>query len=105
MKKAEYKEKKELILENISQLRESFRNLEEKYIKENAEFVDGDKVEVNTTGRNDEIIKEYGVVQGHIIYYDNVIPILYKIKKDGTISKHRLHIYSTSAIYKLIIEE
>lgn len=67
------------------------------YIEANRPFNIGDAVEVVNISLPLRP-KEYGIVYDFRIAPNGLVsPLLYKIKKDGTASKNKIHIYSYTA--------
>lgn len=101
MDKQEYKTKKEQILESIAALKREKERLDSEYIESNRVFNDGEKVLVRTkehpywkAGGSEPsgMVKEetrYAFIKRYEIICDDVVPVLSKCKKDGTMSKVR----------------
>jgi hypothetical protein len=97
MTKDSFKIEKGLILNQINDLKNSLRTLEGRYIESCREFKNGDMVLIiNSNGGSRE-----GVVVGYEVnYLDELKPIIKKIKKDGTPSNVRIHIWFNEKIEK-----
>jgi len=94
MTKEEYVIQKNKILGEMAVLQDSLFNLNDAYKKDNRIFKDGDRVKI-TNGRE----VRYGIVYGYKIgYRDELVPLLYKMKKDGTASKVRDYIWGEEKI-------
>ena len=105
MKKEDYQKEKELIKNEITALQEKLKKTESAYIEANREFEIGEKVVViykkHKHHRYGEVPEESfpAFVIGHEIdYNNNVVPVLNKCKKDGTMSKHRYYLWLHSGI-------
>jgi hypothetical protein len=90
MTKEDFIIEKNSILFQIDELKTKMKELESQYIEKNREFKDGDVVLVTIgPGRT-----ETGIVDGYEkTYFDDIKPIIKKIKKDGSPSQHRVHLY------------
>lgn len=98
MDKREFLYRKKLVMGQIHALNTNLDKLEEKYIKENAKFKIGEKVKIITppykyysVSTGEEKItnhnERFAFIAGfEIDYKGDVIPILKKAKKDGSIS-------------------
>ena len=95
MDKKEYLEKSEALYQQIE-------DLNQEYIKSNSKLPNGTKVKVHHKyyGANCPTgYDEYGIVLGYKISFDEVIPIVAKMKKDGTPhSTARLYVGSGSNV-------
>jgi len=111
MNKEQFLKSKKYLEGRILEIKEDIQQLEEQYIADNREFEDGEKVRVvihdhtkwmygvETTVPEDTI---FAFVGGYKINYkSDIVPILKKCKKDGTISEHNLNIYTKYTIEKL----
>ena len=100
MTKKDYITKKQEFLSKIEGLYNDLKTLESTYIESNKPFDVGEVVSVV----NGESVPEKGIVDGYeISYIDEIVPVIKKIKKDGTKSQHKLWVWSTSKIYSYII--
>lgn len=78
----------------IQALRDDIKNIKNEYIEANREFKDGDIVRVYSKVSSQDY--ELGFIDGYEISYGNkVMPIVSKMKKDGTKSKHRFYVWQT----------
>jgi hypothetical protein len=88
----------------LNALQEEIADLKFEYIKSNSKFPNGTKVKIHYKhyGANCPTgYDEYGIVIGHEIYFDKVIPIVAKMKKDGTAhATARLYVSTTANIEK-----
>lgn len=111
MNKSRFLERKNHILSEIESWKEELRDVEEEYISSNQKFPIGSKVCITTPAHTGIVLstrenitipetKRYSYVTGYEIQYNEVVPILMKAKKDGTISKIR-----DSIIFERVIVE
>lgn len=95
MDRKEYLEKSEALYQQIE-------DLNQEYIKSNSKIPNGTKVKIHYKhyGANCPTgYDEYGIVQGYKIYFDEVVPIVAKMKKDGTPhATARLYVSATTNI-------
>lgn len=91
---------KEQYIAKSTELARQQQELKKEYIASNSPIKSGTKVKV-TTGNwlRNGTITEYGILAGYICDYDEVKPVIMKLKKDGTPSKFRLFVR-----YKSIVE-
>lgn len=112
MNKSRFLERKNHIQEEIESWKEELRDLEEEYISSNQQLPIGSKVCITTPAHTGMVLstrekvtfpetKRYSYVTGYEIRYDEVVPILMKAKKDGTISKIRDYITFERVIVEL----
>ena len=71
--------------------------LRTEYIETNIKYPVGTRVRV--TERNGNF--RDGEVTGQIIDYDKVVPLVFQIKKDGTLSKRRILVFPSDSIETL----
>ena len=97
MDKKEYLEKREALYQQME-------NLKQEYIRSNSKFPNGTKVKIHYKhyGANCPTGYDvYGIVIGYEIYFDEVIPIVAKMKKDGTAhATARIYVSTTANIEK-----
>jgi len=97
MDKKEYLEKREALYQQME-------DLKQEYIRSNSKFPNGTKVKIHykhygTNCRTGYDV--YGIVIGHEIHFDEVIPIVAKMKKDGTAhAMARIYVSTTANIEK-----
>lgn len=97
MIKDEYIKEKNLILSKIDELKKDLKVLESQYIETNSPFEIGELVLV-TNGET----SEKGFVDGYEVDWSNdIIPIIKKIKKDGSKSQHKIWVWTNSTISKI----
>lgn len=112
MDKSYFETRKAEIQSEFDSLKQEMRDLEDEYISSNQKFPIGSKVCITTpahTGwllHNRETVtfpesKRFAYVTGYKIQCNEVVPILMKAKKDGTISKLRDYISSERMIVEL----
>lgn len=112
MDKLYFKTRKEEIQSKIDSCKKEMKELENEYIVSNQKFPIGSKVcltipayELRGLGINRIRIvpeeKKFAYVIGYEIVANEVVPILMKAKKDGTISKLREHMSFRQAIIEL----
>lgn len=112
MEKQDYIDRSIEIGNEIYDLQNEQRQIDEKYIAANAEFFPGEKVKVITKGHKtwelksgeegwNEPSERFAFVSKNIIYNNEVIPQLLKCKKDGTPSKQRDYVGMRSYVEKL----
>lgn len=89
--------KKEEYIEKRNSLDEQMKALRTEYIETNIKYPIGTRVRV--TERNGKF--RDGEVTGQTIDYDNVVPVIYQIKKDGTLAKRRILVFPSSTIETL----
>lgn len=81
MTKEEYKKAASVINKQILELKGDLHALRKAYVESNSTIPVGTKVEVcSNVGKE----KEVGILLGYEFRYDNVRPIVAKMKKDGT---------------------
>ena len=95
---------KEEYVAKLDALKNEMADLKFEYIKSNSKFPNGTKVKIHYKhyGANCPTgYDEYGIVLGYDISFDEVIPIVAKMKKDGTAhSTARLCVSTTANIEK-----
>lgn len=112
MDKSYFETRKAEIQSEIDSWKQEMRDLEDEYISSNQKFPIGSKVCITTpahTGwllHNRETVtfpeeKKFSYITGYEIRCNEVVPILMKAKKDGTISKLRDYISSERMIVEL----
>lgn len=112
MDKLYFKTRKEEIQSKIGSCKKEMKELENEYIVSNQKFPIGSKVcltipayELRGLGINRIRIvpeeKKFAYVTGYEIVANEVVPILMKAKKDGTISKLREYMSFRQAIIEL----
>lgn len=100
MNKSYFETRKTEIQSEIDSWKQELRDLEDEYISSNQKFPIGSKVCITTPAQEgwaldtrEKIMfperKRYSYVTGYEICRNEVVPILMKAKKDGTISKIR----------------
>lgn len=97
MNKEVYRKEKQRLMSVIYEARAAQVENTDKYINENKRFEIGDRVRVMSENKRhigDGIVKGFTVSSR-----DEVIPILLKIKKDGTAGKHNLTFYHSGETY------
>lgn len=104
MNKSYFETRKSEIQSEIDSWRQELKDLEDEYISSNQKFPIGSKVCITTPGHekynmfNRKIIvpeeKRFAYITGYNIIANEVVPILMKAKKDGTISKIMDHFFS-----------
>ena len=103
MIKEEFKAKREIINSKIRELNNEMMKLKKEYIKSNENYPIGSKVCLTIPAHTVRILcdsktktipeeKKFAYVTGYEIVSNEVVPILMKAKKDGTISKLREYI-------------
>ena len=75
---------KEEYLKKRDALRKQLEELKAEYIKTNSPIKNGTKVKISGKHWGDTMHDDYAYLVGYTCEYDNVVPILKKIKKDGT---------------------
>lgn len=106
MTKEEYIKQKEVLIMKIEQIKAQIKKLDKAYIEANKKFESMDIVEITTpkrkvtniiTGEKETLpdSKRMGIViENYIDWENNVVPFVKKMKKDGTMSKHKDYITS-----------
>lgn len=100
MDKSYFKTRKAEIQSEINSWNQEMRDLEDEYISSNKKFPIGSKVCLTIPAHTERLYwgketktipeeKKFAYVTGYEIVSNEVIPILMKAKKDGTISKLR----------------
>lgn len=90
MNKEEFKSKKKILNSNIEELKNEMIKLEKEYIESNAKYPIGSKVCITTNES-----KRYAYVKDYRIdFSDNIEPLFNEVKKDGTMSKMGLYVWS-----------
>lgn len=90
MNKEEFQTKKNDINSKIRELKSQKIQLEKEYIESNMKYPIGSKVCITTNES-----KRYAYVKDYRIdFYDNIEPLFNKVKKDGTMSKIGLYVWS-----------
>lgn len=80
--------KKEEFLQKMKALREQKIQFEKEYIDANIVYPVGTKLKI--TGENGKV--RFGIVKFHVVEYDDVVPFVNLIMKDGNESQRRIHI-------------
>lgn len=103
MNKSYFETRKSEIQSEIDSWRQELKDLEDEYISSNQKFPIGSKVCITTPEHekynmfNRKIIvpeeKRFAYITGYNIIANEVVPILMKVKKDGTISKIKDYFY------------
>ena len=78
---------KEEFIQKMSVLRAEKDKLEQEYIESNAVFEAGQKVRVPKKNRD-----VFGIVKFNVVEYDDVVPFILLIKKDGEETNRRIHV-------------
>lgn len=113
MNKSFFETRKTEIQSEIDSWKQEMRDLEDEYISSNQKFPIGSKVCITIpahTGcflHNRETVtfpeeKRFAYITGYEIQCNEVVPILMKAKKDGTISKIREYITFKKVIIELV---
>lgn len=90
MNKEEFQTKKNDINSKIRELKSQKIQLEKEYIESNMKYPIGSKVCITTNES-----KRYAYVKDYRIdFYDNIEPLFNEVKKDGTMSKMGLYVWS-----------
>lgn len=90
MNKEEFRTKKEIINSKINELKNEMIKLKKEYIESNVKYPIGSKVCITTNES-----KRYAYVKDYRIdFLDNIEPLFNKVKKDGTMSKMGLYVWS-----------
>lgn len=90
MNKEEFQTKKNDINSKIRELKSQKIQLEKEYIESNMKYPIGSKVCITTNES-----KRYAYVKGYRIdFSDNIEPLFNEVKKDGTMSKMGLYVWS-----------
>ena len=90
MNKEEFQTKKNDINSKIRELKSQKIKLEKEYIESNAKYPIGSKVCITTNES-----KRYAYVKDYRIdFSDNIEPLFNEVKKDGTMSKMGLYVWS-----------
>lgn len=103
MDKLYFKTRKEEIQSKIDSCKKEMKELENEYIASNQKFPIGSKVCLTIPAHTVKLLwgnetktipeeKKFAYVTGYEIVSNEVVPILMKAKKDGTISKLREYI-------------
>lgn len=112
MNKSYFETRKTEIQSEIDSWKQELRDLEDEYISSNQKFPIGSKVCIITPAHEGWTLdtrekitfperKRYSYVTGYEISRNEVVPILMKAKKDGTISKIRDYITFERVIVEL----
>lgn len=112
MNKSYFETRKTEIQSEIDSWKQELRDLEDEYISSNQKFPIGSKVCITTPAHEGWALstrekitfperKRYSYVTGYEICRNEVVPILMKAKKDGTISKIRDYITFERVIVEL----
>lgn len=112
MDKSYFETRKAEIQSEIDSWKQELKDLEDEYISSNQKFPIGSKVCITTPARTGMVLstgekvtfpeaKRYAYVTGYEICRKEVVPILMKAKKDGTISKNRDYITFGRVIVEL----
>lgn len=112
MDKLYFKTRKEEIQSKIDSCKKEMKELENEYIVSNQKFPIGSKVCLTIPAHTERLYwgeetktipeeKKFAYVTGYEIVSNEVIPILMKAKKDGTISKLREYMSFRQAIIEL----
>lgn len=92
MTEQEFRNEKQFLKGRIKTFKDSIELLEKEYIETNKPFKIGDRIRNTTYG-------DFGFVNGfELDYNDNIKPIAYKEKKDGTPSKQNMYIYNLDQV-------
>lgn len=112
MDKSYFKTRKAEIQSEIDSWKQEMRDLEDEYISSNKKFPIGSKVCLTIPahtelywGNKTKTIpeeKKFAYVTGYEIVSNEVIPILMKAKKDGTISKLREYLSFKQVTIELV---
>ncbi len=90
MNKEEFQTKKNDINSKIRELKSQKIQLEKEYIESNMKYPIGSKVCITTNES-----KRYAYVKDYRIdFSDNIEPLFNEVKKDGTMSKMSLYVWS-----------
>lgn len=90
MTKEEFKAKREIINSKINELKNEMIKLKKEYIESNVKYPIGSKVCITTNES-----KRYAYVKDYRIdFLDNIEPLFNEVKKDGTMSKRGLYVWS-----------
>ena len=90
MNKEEFKAKREIINSKMNELNNEMIKLKKEYIKSNMKYPIGSKVCITTNES-----KRYAYVKDYRIdFSDNIEPLFNEVKKDGTMSKRGLYVWS-----------
>ena len=90
MNKEEFQTKKNDINSKIRELKSQKIQLEKEYIESNMKYPIGSKVCITTNES-----KRYAYVKDYRIdFSDNIEPLFNEVKKDGTMSKRGLYVWS-----------
>ena len=96
MTKEEYKKAASVINEQILELKGDLRALRKSYVESNSTIPAGTKVKVCSDAGKE---KEVGILLGYEFRYDDIRPIVAKMKKDGTAHKSaRIFVWHNDAI-------
>lgn len=79
---------KEEFLKKMKALREQKLQFEKEYIDSNIKYPAGTKLKI--TGENGKV--RFGLVKFSVVEYDDVVPYVNLIMKDGNESQRRVHI-------------
>lgn len=112
MNKSYFETRKTEIQSEIDSWEQELRDLKDEYISSNQKFPIGSKVCITTPAHESWVLgssekitfperKRYSYVTGYEIFRNEVVPILMKAKKDGTISKIRDYITFERVIIEL----
>jgi hypothetical protein len=112
MDKSYFETRKTEIQSEIDSWKQELKDLEDEYISSNQKFPIGSKVCITTPAHTGMVLstrekvtfpeaKRYSYVTGYEIRCKEVVPILMKAKKDGTISKIRDYITFERVIVEL----
>jgi len=88
--KEEYLTKSTELRKRKLEIETELRELEENYIHSNLEYLMGDKLEIFRDGVT---TGTFGFVRDMSTHNGDIIPRLYKCKKDGTPSKHEYYLW------------
>ena len=83
---------KEEYVAKATELTKREQELKKEYIASNSPIKLGTKVKVTIHYRHLDDDVEYGILTGYTCKYDEVLPVVAKIKKDGTQSKNNVWI-------------
>ena len=78
---------KEQYVAKVTELARQQQELRKEYIATNSPIKSGTKVKVTRPG-----VVEYGILIGYTCEYTDVVPVVMKIKKDGTPAKVKVWI-------------
>ena len=96
MTKEEYKKEASVINKQILELKGILHALRKAYVESNSTIPAGTKVKVYSNVGKERAV---GILLGYEFMYDNIRPIIAKIKKDGTAHKSaRIYVWYDDTI-------